>query len=92
MDNEEATLTEMRAERQPTRSYMSAVDLRAIRTTVLRTTLARLAEQLIRPDTGSPITTSALCRYTNGTRPVPPWVAEQVLILAEAAKKYDARR
>lgn len=91
MDSEE-TIAEMRAERQPSRSYMSAADLSTIRTEILRTTLKNLALQLIRPDTGRPVTTSALCRYANGTRPVPPWVAEQVLILAEAAKKYDARR
>lgn len=89
---DEATVEEMRAERKPTRSYMNAADLNSIRKLVLRTTLARLAEQLIRPDTGKPITTSALCKYTNGQRPVPAWVAEQVLLLAEAAKKYDARR
>lgn len=91
MDSEE-TVAEMRAVRQPTRSYMSAEDLSTIRKTVLRTTLANLAEQLIRPDTGRPVTTSALCRYANGTRPVPAWVAEQVLVLAEAARRYDARR
>ena len=91
MDNEAETIYEIRAERKPTRSYMKAQDLEAIRTRVLKTTLTKLAKQLIRPDTGMPITTSALCRYSNGTRPVPQWVAEQVLLLAEAAKRYDAR-
>lgn len=92
MDSEETTIAEMRAVRQPSRSFMSAVDLNKIRTMVLRTTLKNLAQQLIRPDTGRPVTTSALCRYANGKRPIPSWVAEQVLILAEAARRYDARR
>jgi hypothetical protein len=91
MDNEVVTLNELRAGRSPTRSYMSAQDLTDIRVTVLQTSLKLLAEQLIRPDTGRPITTSALCRYANGSRPVPQWVAQQVLHLAEAARKYDSR-
>ena len=90
MDNE--TVTEMRAEREPNRSYMSAADLNSIRTKVLRTTLAKLSQQLIRPDTGKPITTGTVCKYANGVRDIPMWVAEQVLLLAEAARKYDARR
>lgn len=89
---DEATVTEMRAGRQPPRSYMSAADLTAIRKSVLRTTLAKLAAQLIRPDTGKPITTGTVCKYSNGVKPIPMWVAEQVLLLAEAAKKYDAHR
>jgi hypothetical protein len=92
MNNEGETVQELRAPRAPTRSYMSPLDLSELRTKILKTTLAKLAQQLIRPDTGRPITTSALCRYANGTRPIPQWVAEQVILLAEAAKKYDARK
>jgi hypothetical protein len=89
--NEEQTIQELREPKPPKRSYMSAADLHILRTRVIRTTLKLLALQLIRPDTGQPVTTAALCRYANGTRPIPRWVAEQVLALAEAARRFDSQ-
>ncbi len=92
MSNEDETVQELRSNKKPRRSYMSAVELKALRTQVIKTILVRLADQLIRPDTGEPIKAATLSRYERGLIPVPQWVAQQVLIIAEAARRYDAQR
>lgn len=92
MSNESETVQELRSNKKPRRSYMSAVDLQTLRKQVIKTTLAKLAEQLIRPDTGVSITTGTLSRYEQGLIPVPQWVAQQVLTVSEAARRYDAQR
>lgn len=92
MINDDQTLEEMRADSSSFRSYMSGADLHEIRTRVLKTTLSKLSEQLIRPHTGVPLSVSTLAKYEKGTRRIPQWVAQHVLLLAEAAQSYDSRR
>lgn len=96
MDNEEIitldTMREKQPKQRPTRSYMSGPDLTNIRTKVLRVTYRALAEQLIRPDTGEPVSIALLCRWAKGNRSVPRWAAQRILQLAEIARRNDTRR
>jgi hypothetical protein len=93
MDNEETlVLDTMRAKREPARSYMSAAELSHIRINVLRVVYRVLAEQLIDPSRGNPISVSTLCRWSNGTRNIPRWAAQRIVQLAEIARRNDAMR
>jgi hypothetical protein len=65
--------------------------VRDIRTNVLRVTQEKLAEQLIDPNTGMPISRHLVYKWEGGDRAVPLWAARHILALAEAARKYDMK-
>jgi DNA-binding transcriptional regulator YiaG len=93
MIEDDQTVQEMRGRDTPApRSFMTASEMRSIRATVLRVTQGKLAEQLIKPTTGEPVTTGMVSRWEIGERPVPLWAARRIRDLAEAARRYDARR
>ena len=94
MIDDDQTVEEMRREPATTapRSFMTPPELRTTRMNVLRVTQSRLSEQLIKPDTGLPVTTGTVCFWESGLRPIPLWAARRVRDLAEAARRYDAKR
>lgn len=93
MIEDDQTVQEMRGRDTPApRSFMTASEMRTVRATVLRVTQGKLAEQLIKPTTGAPVTASIVCRWELGERPVPLWAARRIRDLAEAARRYDAKR
>ena len=77
--------------RKPRRSFMKNTEVRDIRTDVLRVTQEKLAEQLIDPVTGMPISRSLIVRWEMGDRAVPLWAARHLLALAEAAREHDMK-
>ena len=89
------TIKEMRERvgkgRKPRRSFMKNTEVRDIRTKVLRVTQAKLAEQLIDPGTGMPISDSLVFMWEVGDRAVPLWAARHILALADAARDYDMK-
>jgi hypothetical protein len=94
MIEDDQTVEEMRIPkaRPESRSFMAAGELRLTRCTVLRVSQARLAEQLIDPSNGRPVSGPAVCLWETGRRPVPLWAARRIKDLAEAAKRYDLRK
>lgn len=92
---DDQTVNEMRRviEKERLRpEFISSGELLSIRTQALRVPQSRVVEQLINPATGKPCTIAAYCRWEKGYRPAPLWVARRMRDLAEAAKKYDAKR
>lgn len=93
MIEDDITVEEMRAEKPSgTRSFMTFGELRLLRTQTLRVTQEKLAEQLIKPLDGTPVTTGMVSYWETGYRPIPLWVARRVRELAEAARRYDAKK
>jgi hypothetical protein len=93
MIEDDQTVEEMRSRDVPApRSFMTAAELRVIRFQTLRVTQGKLAEQLIKPTTGQPITAGLISRWEAGVRPVPLWAARRIRDLAEAARRYDAKK
>lgn len=94
MIEDDKTVEEMRRETSAAtpRSFMSASEFRLTRANVLRVTQSRLAEQLIKPDTGRPVATGTVSFWETGLRPIPLWVARRVRDLAEAARRYDTKK
>lgn len=96
MIDDDETVREMRAAKTPPKpvpkTFMAASELRVLRATVLRVTQAKLAEQLIKPDDGRPATKGTVYLWEHGLRAVPLWAARRIRDLAEAARRYDARR
>ena len=70
---------------------MKCTELRRIRTDTLRVTQQSLAEQLVDPATGMPISGDLVCHWEHGTRAVPLWAARHISILAEAAREHDLK-
>ena len=89
------TIREMRQKappgRQPRRSFMKHTELRRLRQEVLRVTQKKLAEQLIDPSTGQPVSEPLVCRWENGDRAVPLWAARYIAALSEAAREHDIK-
>ena len=73
------------------KTFMSASELKDLRSRVIRVTQAQLSQQLIRPDTGQPITLSTLSRWERGDRRVPRWASLVVRTLADAAVRVDRK-
>jgi hypothetical protein len=96
MIEDDQTVTEMRtrilpAMRRP-RSFMAPEEMRQLRLTVLRIPQHKLASMLIDPNTGKPVGESSIKNWEAGRRGVALWVARRVRDLAEAARRYDAKR
>jgi hypothetical protein len=79
-------------ERRIRHTFMTPGELVLLRRTVLRVPQDRVAEQLVDPSTGMPLTRNAVSHYETGLRPVPLWVARRIRDLADAARAYDAKR
>ena len=88
------TIREMRQQaspgRQPRRSFMKHEEVRGLRLNVLRVTQVKLAEQLIDPSTGMPVSAHLVCKWERGERAVPLWAARHIAALAEAARAHDS--
>src|SRR5207247_572243 len=69
--------------RESRESFMKPAQVRQLRKDVLRATQGALAAQLDSPDTGRPVSMSAICRWERGTLPVPLWAARRIRKLAE---------
>ena len=94
MDNHEAyVLKEMReppkVERPQRRSFMHPDELRRLRCNVIRATQKALAEQLLSPESGEPVSNFTVCRWEAGARPVPLWAARRIRNIAEIASRHD---
>ena len=90
------TIREMRKRakgpgRQPRRSFMKHSELFKIRTDTLRVTQKKLADQLIDPSTGMPVSAHLVCKWEHGERAVPLWAARHISLLAEAARAFDKK-
>lgn len=88
------TIREMRKPprgRQPRRSFMKCTELRRTRTDTLRVTQQKLAEQMIDPATGMPVSENLVCKWERGERAVPLWAARHVSLLAQAAREHDMK-
>ena len=85
------TASRVPADRKPRRSFMKPGEFAVLRQVVIRATQERVAEQLVDPDTGQPVTRNCLSAWERGARPVPLWAARRVRDLAEAARSYDRR-
>ena len=96
MIEDDQTVEEMRRavprERSAPKVFMTAMELRATRCNVLRVTQARLAEQLIDPDDGRPVSSPAISLWESSKRPIPLWVARRIRDLSEAARRYDTKK
>lgn len=95
MLEDDLTVIEMRSKtprsRAVQRTFMEASELRLLRTTVMRVNQAKLADQLIRPDTGEPVKLATVGYWEQGRRPIPLWVARRVRDLAEVARRFDLK-
>lgn len=93
---DDATVEEMRKSTKPKpalkRSFMSPGELLNIRTVVLRVSQRKLGEQLLNPSNGQPCSVPQISYWETGSRAVPLWAARRIRDLAEAAKRYDAKR
>ena len=87
----EDLVANMRGDSHEVKTFMSAYELKQLRSRVIRVTQSQLASQLIKPDTGQPITMSTLSRWERGDRRVPRWAAMVVRTLADAARRVDKK-
>jgi len=76
---------------RPRRSFMKHSEVRKIRTQILRATQQKLAEQLVDPATGAPVSRYLVCKWERGERPVPLWAARHLAALAQAAREHDLK-
>jgi len=67
------------------RSFMPPREFTRMRSDVLRVTQRALADEMIHPETGEPITNFTICRWERGTSPVPLWAARRLKALAAIA-------
>ena len=92
---DDLTVVEMRDKVQRKKpkkpAFMQAGELRVIRKTILRVTMVKLAEQLIRPDIGESLKWNTISFWENGHRPIPLWAARRIRDLAEVARRYDRK-
>ena len=77
--------------REPNRSFMAAEEVARLRTEIIRVTQDALASELVRPDTGAPISKFTLCRWERGKLAVPLWAARRIRLLAQSARNHDLR-
>jgi len=82
-------MRESKIERAPRRSFMHPDEVRRLRRMVIRVTQQKLAEQMLKPESGEPVSNIAVCRWERGMRPVPLWAARRLRHLAEVAAKHD---
>ena len=71
------------------KSFMSPDELSHIRKVVLGISQSQLVEQLIDPNTGTPITKFTLSRWESGKTRVPLWAARRMREFERVAKIYD---
>ena len=72
-------------------SHMPPDEVRYIRKVVLGWSIPELADALIDPYTGEPVSLSALNKWSSGANPVPLWVARRLRDLAEKAEIENKR-
>ncbi len=77
--------------RKPKRSFMDHLSVRETRVKVLKVTQKALAENLIDPSTGEPISPYLICKWEKGDRAVPLWAARHIAVLNNAALEYDRK-
>jgi hypothetical protein len=80
---------EMRIKSKPRisrRAFMRPSEFRRVRETILIVRQDTLAENLINPSTGQPVSGAAICRWETGQRPIPLWVARRMKALENAAR------
>lgn len=94
-DSSDDDVDELRNEqdiKKLSRSFMARGELIGIRKSILKVSQPRLCEKLINPSTGDKIMRNTLSGWEIGLRPVPLWAARRLRNLADAAKRYDARK
>lgn len=82
----------IRTPREPHRSFMAPEEVIRLRTEIIKTTQEALAGEMLRPDTGEPVSKYTLCRWERGRLAVPLWAARRIRALAVLARDHDLRR
>jgi hypothetical protein len=68
---------------------MTPAEARNLRVGAIRATQQQIADQIVSPNTGEPVSGAWICRMERGQRSVPLWMARRLRRLAELARKHD---
>ncbi len=83
-------MRERKAAPRQRRSFMPPHEFVRLRKSILHVTQKVLAEEMISPQTGEPVSNFTLCRWERGMSPVPLWAARRLRALAQVAASQDA--